>query len=246
MHRPALGLAARAEAPPAAAPAPSPAGCPQHPPARSRAGGAAPGCRWQRCARTRRARCTAAHRTPRVRPVSGAFHIAHTIAGPCLQHDAGRGRRSLELRWSCVEESLNASASPERFVSTGVGTICRKSPGLIGRKARLDLCQQSRPGPLPTTLGCQPTLERNPLSKRGLRTIRRLARPTLLTKGSGPFASKADRALCQQSRPGPLSAKFPRDLLQIVGASHPLERFFNDRRLRPTILQRSPLTSNDS
>ena len=92
---------------------------------------------------------------------------------------------------------------------------------------------------MPTALGGQPALERISLSERGLRTSRRLARPTLFTKGSGPFASKACPALCQQSRPGPLSSQLPRDLLQTAGASHPLERFLNDRRLPSTILERS-------
>ena len=139
------------------------------------------------------------------RPASGAFHSAQMIAGPCLQHDAVRGSRSLKLRWSFVQESLNPSASRRQFARLMVGTICREAPGPIGIGARPDLCQTSRPGPLPAALGGQPVLERIPLSERGLRTTRRVARPTLLTKGSGTFASKACPALCQQSRPGPLS-----------------------------------------
>jgi len=47
---------------------------------------------------------------------------------------------SLDFRWTFVEESLNASWSREPFVCIRVGTICRKSPGPIGTKVRLDLC----------------------------------------------------------------------------------------------------------
>jgi len=106
---------------------------------------------------------------------------------------------------------------------------------------------QSTPGPLlakpggsfAIRAGRPTTLERNRLSERAFRTILQLARPTLLTKGSCPFAGKSSPALCQPSRPGPLSANRPEGFAANPKASRPLQRFLNDPRLRPTILERS-------
>ena len=107
--------------------------------------------------------------------------------------------------------------------------------------------QESTPGPLPAKpggtfairAGRPTTLERNRLSDRASRTALQLARPTLMTKGSCPFASKAGPAFCQPSRPGPLSANRPERFAANRRASRPLQRFLNDPRLRPTIFERS-------